>query len=276
MRISPDGTRVALAARDQQDDIWIWDFARETLTRLTTDPSNDFAPIWTRDGRRIVFSSTRVTPSALFVQAADGTGGAERLTEGAEAYAPNTFSLDGKRLILRADASTATGQDLRMLVLDGERRITPLIQTPFDERNAVISPDGKWLAFQSNESGTDEVYVRPFPDVESGRWQVSTTGGFHPAWAPNGRELFYVAADGRLMAVDVRSQGGFGVGVPRTLVDGGFYFNLVPQGRSYDISPDGTRFLLIEAPNSGTQADTAGLTVVLHWQEELKRLVSAK
>jgi serine/threonine-protein kinase len=265
-----------MALRDQQDDIWIWDFARETLTRLTTDPSNDTAPIWTRDGRRIVFTSTRVTPNPLFVQAADGTGGTERLTEGAEAHAANTFSPDGGRLIFRADTGTATGQDLRMLVLDGERRITPLIQTPFDERNAVISPDGKWIAFQSNESGTEEVYVRPFPDVESGRWQVSTTGGFHPAWAPNGRELFYVAADGRLMAVDVRSQGGFAAGVPRTLVDGGFYFNLVPQGRSYDISPDGTRFLLIEAPNTGTQADTAGLTVVLNWAEELKRLVPTR
>ena len=274
--ISPDGTRVAMALRDQQDDIWIWDFARETLTRLTTDPNADFAPIWTRDGRRIVFSSTRVTPSPLFVQAADGTGGTERLTEGAEAHAPNTFSRDGGRLIFRADTGTATGQDLRMLVLDGERRITPLIQTPFDERNAVISPDGKWLGFQSNESGTDEVYVRPFPDVESGRWQVSTTGGFHPAWAPNGRELFYVAADGRLMAVDVRSQGGFAAGVPRMLVDGGFYFNLVAQGRSYDISPDGTKFLLIQAPNTGTQADTAGLTVVLNWAEELKRLVPTR
>ena len=275
-RISPDGTRVAMALRDQQDDIWIWDFARETLTRLTTDPSNDVAPIWTRDGRRIVFSSLRVTPSPLFVQAADGTGGTERLTEGAEAHMPNTFSPDGGRLIFGADTGTATGRDLRMLVLDGERRITPLIQTPFDERNAEISPDGKWIAFQSNESGTEEVYVRPFPDVESGRWQVSTTGGFHPAWAPNGRELFYVAADGRLMAVDVRSQGGFAAGVPRMLVDGGFYFNLVAQGRSYDISPDGTRFLLIQAPNTGTQADTAGLTVVLNWAEELKRLVPTR
>ena len=272
-RISPDGTRVAMSMRDQQDDIWIWDFARETLMRLTTDPSNDIAPIWTRDGRRIVFSSLRVTPSPLFVQAADGTGGTERLTEGAESHIPNTFSPDGGRLIFRADTGTATGQDLRMLVLDGERRITPLIQTPFDERNAEISPDGKWIAFQSNESGIEEVYVRPFPDVESGRWQVSTTGGFHPAWAPNGRELFYVAADGRLMAVDVRSQGGFAAGVPRMLVDGGFYLNLVAQGRSYDISPDGTRFLLIQAPNTGTQAETAGLTVVLNWAEELKRLV---
>jgi len=272
-RISPDGTRVAMALREQQDDIWIWDFARETLTRLTTDPRNDIAPIWTRDGRRIVFSSACVSPNALFVQAADGTGGAERLTEGTEQYTPSTFAPDGRHLIVRA---TAGRGDLRMLVLDGERRITPLIQKPFNERNAEISPDGKWMAFQSNESGTEEVYVRPFPDVESGRWQVSTTGGFHPAWAPNGRELFYVAADGRLMAVDVRSQGGFAAGVPRMLVDGGFYFNLVAQGRSYDISPDGTRFLLIEAPNTGTQADTAGLTVVLNWAEELKRLVPTR
>jgi serine/threonine-protein kinase len=273
-RISPDGTRVALDARDQQSDIWIWDFARETLRRLTTDPNVDFAPIWTRDGRRIVFSSSRVSPNTLFVQAADGTGGTERLTEGTETHVPNAFSPDGRRLIFRADSGTATGQDLRMLVLDGEPRIMPLIQSPFNERNAEISPDGKWIAFQSNESGADEVYVRPFPDVESGRWQVSTAGGAQPAWAPNGRELFYVAADGRLMAVDVRSQAGFAAGVPRMLVDGGFLFNLATsQNRSYDVSPDGTRFLLIEAPNTGTQADTAGLTVVLNWADELKRLV---
>lgn len=244
-RISPDGTRVAPDARDQQSDIWIWNFARETLTRLTTDPSVDFAPIWTRDGRRIVFSSSRVSPNTLFVQAADGTGGTERLTEGTETHVPNAFSPDGRRLIFRVDSGTATGQDLRMLVLDGEPRIMPLIQSPFNERNAEISPDGKWIAFQSNESGTDEVYVRPFPDVESGRWQMSTTGGFSPAWAPNGRELFYIAGDGRLMGVDVRTQAGFAIGAPRMILDGGsFYVGI--QNRSYDISPDGTRFLLID------------------------------
>lgn len=219
-----------------------------------------------------MFSSARVSPSTLYVQAADGTGGTERLTEGQEAHMANAFSPDGRRLIFRADTGTGTGQDLRMLVLDGEPRIMPLIQTPFNERNAEISPDGKWMAFQSNESGTDEVYVRPFPNVESGRWLVSTTGGVQPAWAPNGRELFYVAADGRLMAADVRNQAGFAVGAPRMIVDGGFIY-AGAQNRSYDISPDGTRFLLIEAPNAGTQADTVGLTVVLNWAEELKRLL---
>ncbi|MGH9256636.1 MAG: hypothetical protein ACRD3C_18910, partial [Vicinamibacterales bacterium] len=107
------------------------------------------------------------------------------------------------------------------------------------------------------------------PDIDRGRWQVSTTGGFHPAWAPNGRELFYVAADGTLTAVEVRTQDGFTAGVPRMAIDGRFYV-ILDGARSYDISPDGKRFLLIEAPNTGTQA--AALTVVLNWTEELKRL----
>jgi serine/threonine-protein kinase len=172
--------------------------------------------------------------------------------------------------LFREDTSQ-TGQDLRMLILDGERRNVPVVQTAFDEGNGELSPDGKWLAYQSNASGQDEVYVQPFPDIEKGRWQISATGGGYPAWARDGRELFYIAADGRLMVVAVRTQGTFAAGTPRMIINGGFFVG--SNARAYDVSPDANRFLLIEASPTGIQPDTVGLTVVLNWAEELKRLV---
>jgi len=269
-RISRDGGRIALEVRDQQNDIWIWDVVRETLTRLTTDPAVDAAPVWTPDGDRIIFSSGRVSPSAIFSQAADGTGPAERITVASDGFhLPGAVTPDGRQLIYRVDTA---GSDVRLLTLD-QRRETPLLATPFDERDPAISPDGRWIAFQSNESGRYEVYVRPFPDVGRGRFQVSTSGGAQAVWSPDGRELFYVSImDGRLMAVDVRTSGGFTAGIPRVVIDGGF-FVVFGQGRSYDISPDGKRFLVIEASGTDT-SDTSksnGLTVVLNWGEELAR-----
>jgi serine/threonine-protein kinase len=269
-RISPDGTRVALDVRDQQSDVWIWDFARETMTRLTMDLAIDSSPIWTRDGGRIVFSSNRLGPSNLFAQSADGTGAPERLTEALSAQAASSISPDGRQLIFREQTSES-GQDLRMLALDKERRTLPLVQARFNERNGEIAPDGTLIAYESNESGRFEVYVTPFPKTESGRSQISTAGGFFPAWAPNGRELFYVADDGRLMAVDIRVEPAFMAGTPRVVVDRGFFVG-AQFIRTYDVSPDGTRFLLIDVPDAGSQADTPGLTVVLNWSEELKRL----
>ncbi len=270
-RISPDGSRIAIEVRDQQNDIWIWDIVRETLTRLTTDPAIDQGPIWTPDGRRIVFSSGRVSPSGIFAQAADGTGPAERITTATDGFhLPGAVTPDGGRLIYRVDAANS---DLRLL-LCGERRETPLPATPFDERDPALSPDGRWIAFQSNESGRYEVYVRPFPDVGSGRFQVSTSGGAQAVWSPDGRELFYIQiADGRLMGVDVRtSGGGFAAGIPRVVIDGGF-FVVFGQGQSYDLSPDGKRFLLIEASGADASDTLSGLTVVINWSEELTRLV---
>ena len=136
-----------------------------------------------------------------------------------------------------------------------------------------MSPDGRWLAYQSNESGRDEIYVRPFPNIDSGRWQVSTGGGTRPAWGPNGRELFYLAADGKLMAVPVQSGATYSAGTPQVVVNTAY---LNPQlGRTYDVSPDGKRFLMIK--DASTQpASPRQLVVVLNWFEELKRLVPKK
>ena len=201
-RISPDGTRLAIDVRDQQRDIWTWDFARETLTRLTFDPARDIYPAWTPDGLRIAFGSGRDGSTSLFWKAADGTGAVERLNPSGDAQRPHTFSPDGTMLVFR-EVSIANESDLGVLSMDADGASEPLLTTEFDETNPGISPDGLWLAYQSDESGQYEVYVRPFPDVDEGRWQISRGGGTSPLWAPNGGELFFLSLRGQLTAVPV-------------------------------------------------------------------------
>ncbi len=282
-RISPDGTMVALQVADQENDIWVWDFARANLSRLTFDRGLDQFPAWSPDGRRIAYSSQREGPAAqLFWQESDGRGGAERLLDEAGrrkggavlmGQHPLSFSPDGKHLVYREAG------DLKGLALDGEKRPTPLVSTTFNEQNGEIAPDGRWLAYQSSESGLDQIYVRPFPNVEEGRWQVSSEGGSRPAWSRDGRELFYVSTgDRRLMSVEVGGSGSsFTMGVPRPLPVGGPQFMLYGigtfPGRTYDVSPDGRKFLLIKL---GAQAEgappTFAFVVILNWFEELRRL----
>ncbi|MBI4519239.1 MAG: PD40 domain-containing protein, partial [Gemmatimonadetes bacterium] len=273
-RISPDNARLALDIRDQENDIWVWDFARQTLTRLTFNPGTDIAPVWTPDGRRIVYQSAREGSNNLYWRPADGTGTEERLTESPNAQSATSFSPDGRQLVFRdvVEGSEA----ISTVSLDGERRTTPLVSTPFVDRNGELSPDGRWLAYESNESGRAEIYVRPFPDVDQGRWQISTAGGTKPLWARNGRELFYLSLDGRIMAVSIEAGPTFTAGTPEPLPIRGPYVGLGVVSlnlRPYDVSPDGRRFLLIREGEVG--GDGPGLTqlvVVLNWFEELKRV----
>jgi serine/threonine-protein kinase len=265
-RISPDGPKVALDIRDQESDIWIWDVARATLMRLTFDPGMDRFPVWTPDGRRIAFSSMRAGASNLFWQAADGTGPVERLTESANEQNPTSFSPAGTPLVFYEVAST-TARDIAVLSLEGERRATPLVQTPFEERDAVVSPDGHWVAYGSNESGQFEVYVRPFPEVDRGRWQVSTGGGMWPLWPRSGRELFYLVLPGRMMAVPIQSGPTFAAGNPQVVFEGRYFTG---GGRSYDVSPDGRRFLMIKDASATSDTSTPPqLIIVQNWQSGL-------
>jgi len=272
-RISPDGTRVALDIRDQEQDIWIWDFAREMLTRLTFDAGRDLYPLWTPDGRRIVFSSGVSSDGAanLFWKAADGTGAAERLTDSPFHQVPQSISPDGKRLVYR-ETTVNNRSDLRVLSLDGERSSEALQATEYDERNGEVSPDGHWLAYQSNESGQGEIYVRTFPNVNEGRWQISTGGGTRPLWGPDGRELFYLARGGRLMVVPVQTDPSFTVGSAKRLFGEPYYSEARIAGRTYDISPSGRRFLMIKETGEDTSVPLS-MTVVLNWFEELKARV---
>ena len=221
-RLSPDGTRVALSISDQENDLWIWDLRRATLTRLTLDPGLDWFPVWTPDGRRIIFSSNRGGEFNLWWQAADGTGAAERLTTSSHAQFPTGITPDGTAVVF-FDATTMA-PDLLQLALDGTRQVTPLLQTKFEKRNGIVSPDGRWLAYESNSSGPTEIYVRPFPNVGGGQWQVSTAGGRMPLWARSGKELFYVGADGALLRVPVEASGAtWNAGTPMKLLERGYY-----------------------------------------------------
>jgi eukaryotic-like serine/threonine-protein kinase len=279
-RLSPDGTRVALEIRDQENDIWVWDFRRETLTRFTFDPGIDWAPAWTPNGS-LVFGSQRGGGRSLFMQAGDGSGAIERLTLSGNMQLPSAVSPDGRHVIF-GEGTVATTNDVMMLTLDKEHRVRPLVQTPFFEENGEISPDGRWLAYQSNDSGQPQISVRPFPDVNNGHWQVSTGGGIQPLWAHNGEELFFLAPNGALMSAHVEPGTTWRSAAPTTVLNGRFFGGTLFPGasvlsRSYDASPDGKRFLMIkDAGVAGPAAAPASIVVVENWLEELKRLVPTK
>ena len=274
-RLSPDGTRVALDIRDQERDIWVWDFGRETLARVTFDSEPDRAPAWMPDGR-LVYSGRVPGGGALVRRAADGTGAAERLTpENVEVGFPSAVSSDGFHVVFTAGVSLV---DVMMLTLEKEPRVEPLVQTPSAERNGEISPDGRWLAYESSDSGQFQIYVQPFPNVDKGRSQVSTAGGQQPLWARDGQELFYLAPNGALMSVPVERGATWTAGTPTRLIDAQNYVGVGTNGaRTYDVAPDGKRFLMIKEGAGPDQTLTAAsIIVVQNWHEELKRLVPAK
>jgi serine/threonine-protein kinase len=264
--LSPAGTRVAVAIADQDQDIWIWDIARRALSRLTFTPSptSERTPVWTADGNRLIF----FTPGApagltMFWKAADGSGTAEELGSGP----PSGLTPDGRVLF--------GAQDLTTVTLDGTRRMQELLKTPFSERNGVVSPDGRWLAYESNSSGRFETYVAPFPNATTRQWLVSAGGGTRPLWARSGQELFYVAPDGAVMGVRVDPRGDtWGASNPVKVVEGP-YVTLGGTALTYGVSPDGQRFLMVkQAPAAQTSAPQ--IIVVQNWLEELKRLAPVR
>jgi serine/threonine-protein kinase len=281
-RLSPDGTRLAIVAADLEHDIWIWDFKRGTLTRLTSDPSRDQHPVWTADGGRVVFGSLRSGAYNLYAQAADGTGTIERLTASPgrhiPAYVlPNGRGIIGAEIVAQGDivwfkpGPTAQGDAPGPSPLLAE----PLIHTEAIEFSPDVSPNERYIAYQSQESGRSEIYVRPFPRTGDGWWQVSPNGGSRPRWARDGRQLFYLDQANKLTVVPVQTSGGaFVHESPATLLQTA-YARPVENTYPYDVSADGQRFLMIKEDATAATART-GLIVVLNWTEELKRLVPAR
>jgi serine/threonine-protein kinase len=277
-RLSPDGTRIAVSIQDQEHDLWIWDLQRATLTRLTFAQGVDWFPLWTPDSRRIVFTSNTGEGGVdLFWMPADGTGKPVRLTSGdvADLHYATGLSSDGTHVVFSEIKPNARG-DLLTVSLEGEHRVQQLLETQFDEQEGTVSPDGRWIAYESDSSGATEIYVRPFPAVAGGQSQVSTAGGRRPLWARDGRELFYqapaIGPTSTLMRVPVEARGTvWSAGTPVALFQGRYFTGT--QGRAYDVSPDGRRFLMIK--EAGADQGDAGpqIIVVQHWLEELKRLV---
>ena len=265
-RLAPDGTRVALDVRDENNDIWIWNLRRETLTRLTFDAANDVQPVWTPDGQRILFGSNRGGTMDLFAQRADGSGAAERVVASGTALYPQAIAPDGASVVVLDQSNV--GNSLSLLKLHAAERVEPLLQRAI---NPDISPDGRWLAYQSSESGRSEVYVRPFSDVSAGRWQVSIGGGRWPKWAGNGGELFYVV-DETMMSAPVQLASTFSAGKPSRLFDSAG-LRAFAQARTYDVTRDGQKFLMITAADRRDRP-APSIVVVANWAQTLKQSAS--
>jgi dipeptidyl aminopeptidase/acylaminoacyl peptidase len=241
--LSPDGQSLAVEKRDadqQATDLWTIDLARGTLSRLTAAPGFESVPLWSPDGRRVAYSSDQGTTPNIWVKNANGSGGEEVLIKG-RAF-PTDWSRDGRYVLFMTDGGT-THSDV--WVYDTERRSsTPVVATPFDEGKARFSPDGKWIAYVSDETRTAQVYVQSFPDGAT-KIHVSTGGGDEPQWRRDGKELFYLAPDTTLMAVDVQPRAAsLAIGAPQSL----FVTNTSPPDvirNVYSPSPDGQRFLVL-------------------------------
>jgi eukaryotic-like serine/threonine-protein kinase len=274
-RISPDGNRIAVWVAEQDSDLWLWDATRLTIARLTFTPGIDTYPVWTPDGRRLIFGSEREGTRNMYWQAADGTGGVDALIRSANVQYPVAITPDGSRLIF-TETAPKTAEDVMQLELTPNHTATPLVRSSFAERNGVVSPDNRWLAYEANDSGQLEIYVRPYPNVNSGHWQVSNGGGTRPAWSPNGRELFYVSPTGAIMGVAVSEGASWAASAPTSLVKADY--ETTPPGslnRNYDVSPDGRRFLLVKPVNGPGDLPTQ-MVVVQHFDELLKRFVPVK
>jgi eukaryotic-like serine/threonine-protein kinase len=263
-RLSRDGHRLAVTIGNQ---VWLYDPARDTLTRFTFEGSTNLYPTWTPDGKRIAFMSDKGGPLNLYWQMADGSGGLERLTTSQSIQVPLSWSPNGELLAFVEVSKGAA--DIWVLQL-GDRKTQPFLQTPANETAPQFSPDGHWVAYISDESGRKEVYVQPYPGP-GGKWQISTDGGGEPVWNRSGRELFYRNGE-KMMAVDVTTQPSFSAGKPKMLFEGRYRSSSTGTIPNYDVSSDGQRFLMLK-PTEQEQPAPTQINVVLNWTEELKRLV---
>ncbi len=270
--LSPDGKRVVVERNLEgpSSDLWITDMEHSgTETRLTFDASINRDPVWSPDGRRVAFASTRKGHADLYLKASNGTGEDELLFESKDAKGPTDWSRDGRFLIF-VNTDAKTSEDLWALPVTGDKKPIPLLRTQYREGQAQLSPDSRWLAYASNESGQYQVYVQPFAPGRdtpmTGKWQISTTGGEQPRWRGDGKELFYLDRDRKVMAVDVRATAqSFDRGAPRGLFDS----RINNFSRAYAPSPDGARFLM-PVPQ-GARGEAPPLTVVVNWLSGVKK-----
>ena len=268
--LAPDGRSLAVAVlRGAAQDIWVKQLPTGPFSRMTFGDTVHFRPAWTADGRSIVylndFGSGAGQPS---ITRADGTGAPRQMLHTEFQFAQASPTADGKWLVLRRSFSETGNGDIYAVRM-GDTTVVPLLTTPAREMSPTVSPDGRWLAYVSDESGANEIYVRPFPDVGGARWQVSLNGGTLPVWARSGRELFYLSGRQEMTSLQLKPGPGFAVGEPRPLFPAGEYV-LAGNAGAYDVSPDGKRFAMVRLAAGAGEIE---LVVVQNWFEELKARV---
>jgi serine/threonine protein kinase len=300
-RLSPDGKKVAFhdSVIGRNSDVWIYDIDRDLSMRLTTDPAGDGYPVWSPDGERLIFASQRRTSTAPGENAAAASGRRgrgvadvtlfEKPSNGAvpeqmllppepgKAMFPYDWSRDGRLLVVEKFPMGAGGSeqgDLWVVPVTGDRKPFPYLATSFSEGEPALSPDGRWLAYVSNESGSFQVVVQPFPDPSGGKWQISTKGGHFPRWRRDGREIYYLDPDRQMVAVSVATDRNFAVGKPTPLFAAPFPFPgsagnamTIP----YDVSADGQRFLVSVPLTATPEVTQTPITVITNWTATLKR-----
>jgi len=278
-RLSPDGKQVAVETADERSTIWIYPLSGTGALRRFTFEGLNRGPTWSPNSRRIAYASSRGGKLGIFVQSADGSGTPEELPNlpPGTAYRPRSWSPDGKTLAFSV-SKTPADWGIWTVPVQGQGKADLFADvTPSLQENAAFSPDGRWIAYGSNESGNRfQIYVQPFPKTGAAKYQISREGGEAPLWSPDGKELFYYQTETRsLLAVPIQTQPTFTFGNPvpipiERIVQGN-------TGRRYDITPDGMRFLvLLPADQSDESRQTLKINVVLNWFEELKQRVPAK
>jgi serine/threonine-protein kinase len=265
-KISPDGKRIAIGITEKDAQLYIYDIARDTLNRFTFQGSNNLVPLWTPDGKRIAYISNSTGPRNIFWQLADGTGGLERLNTSPQLSIPGSWSPDGK-VLAYSIIDPHMGYDIWTMT-PSDHKTQIFLQTKSNESAPQFSPDGRWLAYTSDESGHNEIYVVPYPGP-GGKWQISSDSGREPLWNRNGRELFFRNGN-KMMAAPIDTQHGFSAGTPKMLFQGQ-YVTLANSTPNYDVTADGQKFLMLKTTVPPTQ-----INVIVNWFEELKQKVPAR
>jgi serine/threonine protein kinase/Tol biopolymer transport system component len=272
-RFSPDGERLAFNTTEPGDtNIWVLNLSTGTQTKLTLEGSNNF-PVWTPDGERVTFRSRRGGVSGIYWKRADGSGESEPLVltgKVGETFIPNSWSPDGNTLVFQrlTPAEAEIQSDLWIATRDGDREPLPLVATGALEGGAAVSPDGRWLAYKSNESGRYEIYVQPFPGGGE-RHQVSTDGALPPVWSKDGQTVFFQTED-QVLAVPISTSPRFRAEAPRVLLDAEYDMGTYRTHPNFDIAPDGKSFVMVKPDEDWGRATE--VKVILNWFEELKRL----